>query len=227
MNMNNTTKQTKQENYQDNYFSRIRPDILRLVQGEKKIILEVGCGFGVTAGVLVEKGVAKFVIGAEINYYAALQAKANIGRVVCCDIEKSPFICKNYFDYIIFADVLEHLRDPGATLTRCREMLKPDGKILACLPNIKNWRILRDLVFFDKFEYSSAGILDRTHLRFFTLSSAKKLFTDCGYEIIDSMLGMTGPKHRLLNKITCGIFKKFFAYAIYIVATKGSTKKEI
>jgi SAM-dependent methyltransferase len=200
------------------YYDRIRPDIIALIEGKNNVILDVGCGSGVTSAEFVKSGLASTVIGIEISSQAALRAKSKIDRVICCDIENSPLRCRHYFDYIVLADVLEHLRYPNEVLEKFKETLKPAGRIVACLPNIRNWRIIRDLVLYDKFEYAAAGILDQTHLRFFTLSSAEKLFSQCGYRIIHTKLGMTGPKHRCVNSITFGILKRFIAYSIYIIA---------
>jgi SAM-dependent methyltransferase len=90
------------------------------------------------------------------------------------------------FDYIVFADVLEHLRDPAAVLRRCLPALKETGKIIISVPNIANW-IIRLSLLFGKFDYMDRGILDRTHLRFFTLRSLKQLMSEVSCEILDAI----------------------------------------
>lgn len=96
------------------------------------------------------------------------------------------FDFKKYFDYIICADILEHLSDPWVILNKIHKWLKDDGKIIVTLPNIRNYRILKDLVFLGKWEYKESGILDKTHLRFFTKSSFSKALSRADFEIIHS-----------------------------------------
>jgi len=90
---------------------------------------------------------------------------------------------ENKFDYIIFMDVLEHLKDPWQALRESKLFLKPEGSILISLPNIGHNSVLIDL-WNDKFEYQQLGILDNTHLRFFTESSAKELIKIAGLNLI-------------------------------------------
>ncbi|PYT05283.1 MAG: glycosyltransferase/methyltransferase, partial [Acidobacteria bacterium] len=89
------------------------------------------------------------------------------------------------YDAIIFGDVLEHLHNPGVVLEKLSRLLKPGGKILLSLPNIANiW--IRISLLMGRFNYSRLGILDETHLRFFTLKTAKQLATDSGLDVIST-----------------------------------------
>ena len=89
----------------------------------------------------------------------------------------------DYFDYIIFADVLEHVKDPLIVLKRFKKYLNDEGYILISLPNITNWR-MRLKILFGNFEYEDKGILDNGHIRFFNEESAKKLISDSGLQIV-------------------------------------------
>jgi len=101
--------------------------------------------------------------------------------------------CENYgwedkfkdlkFDNILFTDVLEHLKDPWEMLKRIKAFLKPGGSVLISLPNISYKTVLIDLIKFDKFEYAPSGILDNTHLRFFTEKSARSLIEGADFKI--------------------------------------------
>lgn len=93
---------------------------------------------------------------------------------------------KDTFDYIILADVLEHLHDPERILQKLLPYLKADGSILCSVPNILNRHVISDLLR-GKLEYQDAGILDRTHLRFFTMDSIVRVFERCGMEVTQMM----------------------------------------
>jgi hypothetical protein len=84
----------------------------------------------------------------------------------------------------VFGDILEHLREPEKLLVKAREYLKPDGRIIISVPNITHWSV-RLMILTGNFFYMERGILDRTHLRFFTRRSMKKLLEECGFETIE------------------------------------------
>lgn len=86
------------------------------------------------------------------------------------------------YDYIVFADVLEHLRDPGAVLARCKKHLKPQGEILVSIPNITHNSIIIDMLN-DEFEYGKVGLLDSTHVHFFSCTSFCRMIQSCGIGI--------------------------------------------
>ena len=129
-----------------------------------------------------------------------------------------------------FADVLEHLRDPAAVLRRCIPALKESGKIIISVPNIANW-IIRLGLLFGKFDYMDRGILDRTHLRFFTMRSLNQLMSEVSCEVLDAiptpLPGTTRssvyreqifqPLHEAHYALT-RCWKTFFAYQFVIVA---------
>ncbi len=130
---------------------------------------------------------------------------ANALDIVQGDIETMPLTYeKQSFDYIIFADVLEHLRDPEKMLKRLAPYLKENGKYLCSVPNILNKHVISNLLM-GELEYQDAGILDRTHLRFFTLDSITKAFKRCGFEIAQLMASYDNsvlePEER---RIACG-----------------------
>ena len=98
------------------------------------------------------------------------------------EIETLPFK-QGYFDVIIFADILEHLCDPWATLRTFIPYLSNDGEIIVSIPNVANF-VIRKQLLFGKFEYKEFGILDNTHLRFFYLNSARDLILSAGLHIV-------------------------------------------
>jgi 2-polyprenyl-3-methyl-5-hydroxy-6-metoxy-1,4-benzoquinol methylase len=168
-----------------NYFHGFFPrtDLIELVPKGARRILDVGCGVGKTGQLLREKGFEE-IFGVEININAAQEAKAYYQEVIIGDIEKDilPFN-RGFFDCILYGDVLEHLIDPWKVLKSHREILKDDGIIICSIPNIRYYKILKPLILNGRWEYVDLGILDRTHLRFFTLKTIEDMFRETGYEI--------------------------------------------
>ncbi len=87
------------------------------------------------------------------------------------------------FDFILFLDVLEHLRDPARLLAKARNYLKPGGRVIVSVPNIAHWSIRLGL-FFGSFRYGERGILDKTHLHFYTLSTFRRMLKENNYKVI-------------------------------------------
>jgi len=170
----------------NSYFNRVRDDIIALVERGDNSILEIGCGEGNTLRKLKTEGKATHVVGIDIHETSINKAKKYLDQAILGDIEKMKFDFKcNHFDYIIAADVLEHLRDPQRTLKKLIGYLKPDGFIIVSVPNIRNITILKNLILHDRWEYADKGILDKTHLRFFTKGSFTELANELNLKIID------------------------------------------
>lgn len=179
---------SRNELYQDKesgYFSNIRWDIISLIPDGDYRVLEIGCGSGNTLIALRELDKAREIIGIEINYESLQDNCDQLDGFLVGDVEEiEPAFEEEHFDYIIFGDVLEHLVDPAAVLKRYSSFLKSTGYIIASIPNIKNYRVLLDLVLYDKFEYADGGILDFSHLRFFTRREMCNLFEQAGLSVI-------------------------------------------
>lgn len=158
------------------------PKIIRYVGNHKKV-LDVGCASGYLGKELARRGCR--VVGIEIDPEAARSAAQVCEDVIVGDIEEIADLHypPKYFDVIICADVLEHLKRPDLTLEKLRLYLRPDGLLIMSIPNIAYWRIRLRLLF-GQFEYKETGILDKTHLRFFTLESVKKFLTQAGFRLI-------------------------------------------
>lgn len=151
--------------------------------GANKTILSIGCNTAFLETLLKRKG--NKVYGIDIKKEAVTNARRYLDGAYCLDIQKVkklPFQ-KEYFDIILFADVLEHLRDPSAILTFVKQYLNKEGYIVVSLPNVANWSVRLKLLF-GSFNYTEGGILDKTHIHFYTLCTAKKLLSHAGYKII-------------------------------------------
>jgi 2-polyprenyl-3-methyl-5-hydroxy-6-metoxy-1,4-benzoquinol methylase len=167
----------------DEYFQGQRSDVADLVPGTCARVLDMGCGYGGLGRNLRARGVAQ-VFGVEINSDAVSQLAGVYADYWIGDVEQVnlPDDIED-FDCIVFADVLEHLRDPWGTLTRYLQRLKPGGYVVASIPNVRNIALLYNLVVRGQWHYEDSGLLDRTHLRFFTRREILKLFSAAGLEI--------------------------------------------
>lgn len=168
----------------ENYFSNARWDIINLIPVGNHKILEVGCGNGATLCALKKNMKAHQVYGVEISDKLSKYLEEHLDGFITGDVEllNIPFE-ENSFDFIIFGDVLEHLVSPEIVLRKYGKLLKKDGYIIASIPNIKYYSVLLNLIFFDKFEYTESGILDKSHLRFFTKKQIIKMFQSENFEI--------------------------------------------
>ena len=166
------------------YYSNSRNEVQDFVKQDSRFILDVGCGTGIMSGELKTRLNAE-VWGIEISEEAAFEAKKRLDKVLSGAVEELyKQLPDKYFDTIIFADVLEHLIDPYTLLKEIVSKLQISGEIIASIPNINYWGVIQSLLQ-GEFRYSDSGILDRTHLRFFTRTSIYELFRDAGLYIIE------------------------------------------
>jgi 2-polyprenyl-3-methyl-5-hydroxy-6-metoxy-1,4-benzoquinol methylase len=148
-------------------------------------VLEFGCATGYMSQVLNER-LGCTVTGIELSPAAAERARKHCERVVVGDAEALDLantLGDTRFDAIVFADVLEHLRAPERLLARVRAFLAEGGAVVASIPNIAHGDV-RLALLDGEFRYRATGLLDRTHLRFFTRASIDELFEDAGYAIV-------------------------------------------
>ena len=143
-----------------------------MISCDNTSVLDVDCGNSATSQELKTIGIGCQVTGIELVESAALIAGQVLDTVYCGDIETIELQdSEECFDRILMGDVIEHLIDPWAVLTKLDRYLTDEGCIIASIPNIRNWTVLRNLVFLGEWKYTSMGILDQSHLRFFTRSS--------------------------------------------------------
>lgn len=188
------------------YYSQERPEIAALVPREIKTILDVGCGQGAFLKLVKEQTGAE-AWGIEMEPDVAEVAKKYADKILTGKIENlTNSIPDAYFDCIIFNDVLEHLLDPTETLKLIRPKLSGNGIVIASIPNVRYFGNLYELLLKKDWEYKDSGILDTTHLRFFTKLSMKRMFEDAGYKLIrqEGIKKITSWRFRLLNLLTFG-----------------------
>lgn len=172
----------KVEDKPANYFDWERPELVAKVRPGARMILDVGCGRGALgAGVKNAHPEAK-VYGLEYVQEAVDVAITKLDGALRVDlnaVDSIPFE-HGTFDTMIFGDVLEHLLDPEAVLTMLLPYLAPGGQVIASIPNVKHWSVVLPLLINDTWTYEDAGLLDRTHVHFFTLTEATAMFQRVG-----------------------------------------------
>ena len=215
------------------YYLETRPDILAIVEARGKRVLDVGCAGGGLGRALKQQGAVE-VVGIERSKEAASIAKEWLDQVFVSDVEGDSLPLEDAsFDSIIFADILEHTVDPWSVVASYRRYLKDDGRVVASIPNMRFYAVIARLLF-NRWGYRESGILDNTHLRFFTLPTIKEMFSQAGYEIErvecsyrlfedQSRIGRIGA---LASRLFCRfiaplMWRHFFAFQYLIVARKA------
>jgi len=194
----------------EEYYGHVRRELIVNITSRDNRVLEVGCAEGSTCYELKTSGRASETVGVEINPDAAQKAAKKIDHVICGDVESLEFgkhpLIEASFDYIICGDVLEHLKDPWRQLERLLKLLKPGGMFICSLPNVRYYAVSLRLVFGDDWTYTNAGILDSTHLRFFTRSTGMKMLAEAGLEELSSDPLIHKRRDKLVFKGSIGLF---------------------
>ncbi len=154
--------------------------------GYNKSVLEVGCSTGYFTKIMVERGCD--VVGIELDPDAAEVAEKWAERVVVGNIDEGDvwnYVKDESFDVVVLGDVLEHLRDPLGSLRQAVRKLKPSGFVVTSLPNVAHGDV-RIALMQGRFRYSETGLLDRTHVRFFTLETIRELLSQAGLVVTDT-----------------------------------------
>lgn len=165
------------------YWSETRSHVADLVPATAQRVLDVGCNDGTFGAGVLARRKGREVWGIEphdLDAQAAAQRLTGVANGFYPDVlDQVP----GTFDCVSFNHVLEHMVDPWAALRATRGRLSPDGCIVGELPNVRHLPFLVDLTLRGRFDYVDSGLLDRTHLRFFTRSSAHDLFASSGFEV--------------------------------------------
>ena len=185
--------------YQDKdpvYFDRPRTDYVEaLPEDSSAKILELGCGAGATGALAISRGKCATYVGVELVPEQAAIAATRLSTVHAGAVEdvELPY-APGSFDALICSEVLEHLVDPQSVVIRLVRLLKPGGLVFASSPNIAHHRIIRSLIL-GRFDYADQGVMDRTHLQWFTPRSFRRLFENAG--VVVDWLGPVNTTARL------------------------------
>ena len=222
-------------NKKEGYFAGLRPEMLGFLpveggpEGAHKqaheaahLVLDVGCSSGLFGRSLKENFPVK-VHGIELNPSVQAEAEKNLDRVWIGDVGQIlRELPSQTYDAVFFNDVLEHLVSPDQALAEVKPLLKDQGVVIASIPNLRHHKVLRDLIFKRDFEYRESGVMDQTHLRFFTAKSMRRLFVNAGYEIL-KFEGINPTKSwspYILNLLSLGLFGWDTRYLQFVVVAR-------
>lgn len=210
---------------QDTYYNRERPSIVGLVRTAPNVVLDLGYGAGAVGRRLLQEGKASIVVGVELFAAAAQEAARHYSAVHTGDIEEMTLPYAAHFDYVLCGDILEHLKDPYSVVKKIHGWLKDDGRLVCSLPNVRHWKVLAELAFHGAWDYQDAGVMERTHLRFFTRRSCFNMLRGAGFEVEQWRMLIAGRGYLLLNGVTFGLFAEFLGSQIVTLARKKTIQE--
>jgi 2-polyprenyl-3-methyl-5-hydroxy-6-metoxy-1,4-benzoquinol methylase len=192
------------------YIQRYRPEMFKYIPKNAKCILEVGCNDGAFCATL--KSSDREIWGVEMNQEAAQKATEICNTVLVGDFnEVYNQLPKNYFDCVIFNDVLEHMYSPWDTIRMVKSLLSEKGVLISSIPNFRYIaNLITEVIWEGEFRYKpEGGILDDTHIRFFTSKSIVRMFREQGYEVLinEGINPCKSWKEKLFINLTFGFLK--------------------
>ena len=196
----------------NDYFQGVRTDyVAALPPNPAAVILELGCSEGSTGSLALALGKCSTYVGIELHEPSAVVARTRLSEVHVGDIEKMPLPFESAsFDALIISEVLEHLVDPWAVLLRLAPLIRPGGLVFASSPNISHHKVIRSLIR-GRWDLADQGVMDRTHLRWFTPATYAAMFEVAGFEIENvSPVRPFGWKPRLFNRLTSNRWRHLF-----------------
>lgn len=204
------------------YYSSTRGELLKYCPPQCTRVLDVGCGEG-WFGKSVKDFCGAEVWGMDISAASIKLAEQNLDKAFCGDIAAADKLLPDgYFDAIFFNDVLEHLVDPYTLLETIAMKLSKNGVVIASIPNIRHHKVLYDLLVKKDFRYVDAGVMDNTHLRFFTKKSIQRMFKAAGYQILElAPINKSKSIKPILYKIvTLGLIGNDISYLQYVIRAR-------
>ena len=192
-------------------------------------MLEVGCGSGQTLELIKKLELCESTVGIELFEQAARNARERVDKVFQLNIETDALPSDlGQFDLILILDVLEHLVDPWSVLHRIQSShLKLGGKIIISLPNARHFSFVLPLVISGEFDYQERGILDKTHLRFFSRKSGEKMISEAGLSIekVKSTSLDWSLNSGKLNALTLGLFSELLTSQYIYLANADQVER--
>jgi 2-polyprenyl-3-methyl-5-hydroxy-6-metoxy-1,4-benzoquinol methylase len=189
------------------YYAQERSEMLSFIPEGASSLLDVGCSSGAFGKLIKDRRPGCEVWGIEPDPEAAKVAAQRLDKVINGVFQNdNPDICEQKFDAIIFNDVLEHLVDPITALRHAVTLLTEKGRVIASIPNILFYNQILQIVIREDWKYQESGIMDYTHLRFFTKKSILRMFDEAGLQVtkIQGINAETGLRWSLFNLLTLG-----------------------
>jgi 2-polyprenyl-3-methyl-5-hydroxy-6-metoxy-1,4-benzoquinol methylase len=165
------------------YYKKSRSEMLDFLPPGATRLIDIGCGEGLFGAAVKTRYPACETWGVEPIADAAERAATRNDRVIHAPLEDIAELPLAYFDVVTMNDVLEHMTWPEPALALAKRILRPDGRLVLSLPNVRYYRNVSDLLFKNDWEYLDYGILDRTHFRFYTTKSAVRLLEQNGFKV--------------------------------------------
>ena len=195
------------------YHDLVRRDVFALLPARLGRVLDFGGGVGATSGTLRrERGAEHAVLFDQV----AQGADSGIDQAVALDLDDLAAVERALaetgpFDTVLCLDILEHLRDPWATVRLIDRAMAPGATMIVSVPNVGHHSVLRPLLLRGRFDYEDAGILDRTHLRWFTRPTAIALATCSGLTLGRIEPNIFGRAQNWANRLSLGMCERLFA----------------
>lgn len=202
------------------YYNHLRPALASLFPRGAARVLDIGCGTGRTLERFKELGSTE-TVGIELREDVAAIARRNpaVSRIFVGDFLnlELPY-ADGFFDVVVASFVLEHVADPWVAVKRIRSLLSPKGVLIGSLPNVRHLSVSVPLLLRGRWEYQPQGIMDWTHLRFFTRSTIEQLMSESGFSVERMDAEIVGLKNRVVHAMTLGLFPDLCGYAFNFVA---------
>lgn len=198
----------------DEYYGQSRPEILPFIPLSTQSLIDIGCGEGRFGEAVKRRLPGCEVWGVEPVASAAAVAAQRNDKILARPIEDIADLPTHYFDVVTMNDVLEHLPCSEPVLKTIIRIVKPNGRLVLSLPNVRFYLNVRDLLFRGDWHYQDFGVLDRTHLRFFTQKSAARLLAENGFAVTE-MVGINAPPLKLHYRMLFTLAPRAFSDMVY------------
>ncbi|MEM1045749.1 MAG: class I SAM-dependent methyltransferase [Pseudomonadota bacterium] len=207
------------------YFSGIRRDyVAALDVNPEASILEIGCAEGRTGALALSENKCGRYVGVELHEESAQTARKVLTEVHVGNVEtmELPFANEG-FDALILSEVLEHLIDPWSVCARLAQLVRPGGRIFASSPNVSHHKVIRQLIK-GRWDLADRGVMDRTHMRWFTPHSYRAMFEQVGFSVerLDPVTP-NAARVRMINWLTANRFSHLFIIQMSIQGRKQIT----
>lgn len=194
-------------NKEEGYYEQQRPEMLEFIPENCRFILDVGCSSGGFGESIKKERPGTVVWGIEPNEKECESASKKLDKAICGIFSSdTEGLLGQKFDCIVFNDVLEHVANPEEILKLSKNFLTENGSVVASIPNVLHFYNIWQILTQQDWKYEDSGIMDNTHLRFFTKKSIIRLFESSGFEI-ENVQGINpsfGVKYKIANTLTLG-----------------------
>jgi SAM-dependent methyltransferase len=197
------------------YYQNERPEMLEFLPPNPRRLIDVGCGNGFFGAAVKARYPECETWGVELMADAARQAASRNDRIIQADFESADEIPEAYFDVVTMNDVLEHMPWPEPALANAKRILRSEGRLVLSLPNVQFLLNVLDLVKRNDWEYQDSGILDRTHVRFYTAKSAVRLLERNGFRV-ETITGINAIRPKWYYRIVFRIAPRYFRWMPFL-----------